>query len=102
MCFVYLTEPGTQLSKRGGTYVVTKEDERLYSIPAETIEGIVLLGSVQISSQAAADLLRRQIPAYWLTGLLAKVSTVAVFSRLPVSKCLNSRNRCFYKRALFL
>lgn len=68
MCFVYLTEPGTQLSKRGGTYVVTKEDERLYSIPAETIEGIVLLGSVQISSQAAADLLRRQIPAYWLTG----------------------------------
>ena len=43
MCFVYLTELGTQLSKRGGTYVVTKEDERLYSIPAETIEGIVLM-----------------------------------------------------------
>lgn len=68
MCFVYLTEPGTQLSKRGGTYVVTKSDERLYSIPAETVEGIVLMGSVQISSQAVADLLKRHIPAYWITG----------------------------------
>lgn len=68
MCFVYLTEPGMQLSKSGGTYTICKEKEEVCRIPAETIEGIVLMGSVQISSPAVADVLRRKIPVSWITA----------------------------------
>ena len=69
MCFLYLNEPGMQLTKSGGTYAVCKDKKAVCRIPAETVEGIVLLGNAHISSPAVADILKRRIPVSWVTSL---------------------------------
>lgn len=68
MCFVYLTEPGMKLSKSDGTYMVGDQEKLRYQIPAETVEGIVMMGSTNITSSAVVDVLKRKIPVSWVTS----------------------------------
>lgn len=67
MCMVYMTEPGTQVIKRGGKFILQKEQQEVAAIPKETLDGLVLTSSVQLSSPVIMDLMRRHIPVSWMT-----------------------------------
>lgn len=93
MSYVYLTEENVKLQKKGGRYLVGRNLEVVMEIPEETLEGIVLIGRIQVSAEAMVSLLEQGIPVTWLshTGILwsshsyyscgcispAKTSTVA-------------------------
>lgn len=68
MSFVYLTESGTKLSKRGGHYLVTREGETVLEIPQATLEGLVVMNSVQVTSDVMADLMKRGISVHWISA----------------------------------
>ena len=61
MAFLYLTEQGAVLGKRGNRIVVYKGDEKLLDIACHEIEGVMVFGNVQVSTQALALLLRNDI-----------------------------------------
>jgi len=68
MSFVYITEEGARIQKKGGKFLVGRNLEILFEIPEEVLEGLVLIGSVQVSSQAMVELLRLGIPVTWISG----------------------------------
>lgn len=67
MSFAYITEPGVKISKKGGKFVVSRDDAVILEIPSETLEGLVLMSTVQVSSQVMVELLKRNIPMTWLS-----------------------------------
>lgn len=87
MSFVYITEEGSRISKHAGTFVVSRNRETLFSVPAEGIEGVVLIDSVQVSSQAIVEFLQRGIPVTWISttgkffGKLESTRHVQVFKQ---------------------
>lgn len=58
MSFAYITEEGAYIEKRGGVFVVGRNREVVMEIPIETLDGLVLIGSVQVSSRAIVEFLR--------------------------------------------
>ncbi len=68
MSYVYITEDGVRIQKKGGRFLVGRNLEILFEIPEETLEGLVLIGSVQVSSQAMISLLQLGVPVTWLSG----------------------------------
>ena len=66
MSFVYLTEENVKLQKRGGRYVVGRNLEVVFEVPEESMEGLVLIGNIQVSSEAMTSLLKNGIPTTWL------------------------------------
>ncbi len=52
MAFLYLTEQGAVLRKVGRRLVVVKDDQKLLDIPAGKIEGVLIFGNVQFTTQA--------------------------------------------------
>ena len=69
MRLLYLTEPGAILVKDGNRLVIKKaQNVVVQSIGLEQIEGIVMLGSCQLSSGLAVELLEREIPVTWLSS----------------------------------
>ncbi len=52
MAFLYITEQGSVLRKRGQRIVVEKDENTLLDIPASKVEGVLLFGNVQVSTQA--------------------------------------------------
>lgn len=85
MCYVYLTEENVKLQKRGGRYVVGRNLEVVFEVPEESMEGLVLIGNIQVSSEAMTSLLKNGIPTTWLShtgkfyGRLDSTSHVDVF-----------------------
>jgi CRISPR-associated protein Cas1 len=79
---LYVDTPGAYLHKSGGEIVVTKDKEKLHDIPISSVDRIIILSGVSISSQLLFELLRRNIPAYfsetsgktlgWLSPMLGK------------------------------
>lgn len=67
MAMVYVREQGAMVRKRGGRLVVEKDHAALREIRLRETESVVLMGSVQISTQALAELLDRGIPVALLT-----------------------------------
>lgn len=67
MSFVYITEEGARIQKRKGRFIVGRNLEVMFEIPEETLEGLVLIGSIQVSSQAMIELLRLGIPVTWIS-----------------------------------
>ena len=57
MSFVYITEEGAYIQKRGGNFVVGRNRECVMEIPEEVLEGLTLIDSVQVSSKAMVELL---------------------------------------------
>lgn len=76
MSWLYVTEPGTKISREGGRYVLRRENEVICEVPAASLEGVTLIDSVQISSKAVSDFLERGLPVTWLS------STGKFFGRL--------------------
>ena len=83
MSFVYITEEGARIQKKGGKFLVGRNLEILFEIPEEVLEGLVLIGSVQVSSQAMVELLRLGIPVTWISG------TGKFFGRLESTSHVN-------------
>ena len=87
MSYVYITEDGARIQKKGGKFLVGRNLEILFEIPEESLDGLVLIGSVQVSSQAMISLLQLGIPVTWISGTgkffgrLESTSHVQVFKQ---------------------
>ena len=80
MSFAYITEEGAYIKKRGGVFVVGRNQEVVMEIPEETLEGLTLIDGVQVSSRAMVELLQLGIPVTWLS------SRGAFFGRLESTR----------------
>ncbi len=67
MGFVYVTEVGSHVRLSGGKILVEKDGETVFEIPKFTIEGLLVLDSVQITSQAMVEFLKLGIPVTWVS-----------------------------------
>lgn len=68
MSIVYLTTPGTAVRRRGERLEVWDGDAKLADLRLFDLERLVLVGSVQLSTQAIALLLDQGIDVSFLTG----------------------------------
>lgn len=67
MSYLYVNENGTIVGIEGNRFVVKYKDGMLKSVPTETLEGITVLGSVQITSQCMEECLQRGIPVSYFS-----------------------------------
>ena len=87
MSFIYITDEGAKLQKKGDKFLVGRNLEILMEIPKEIIEGLVLIDSVQISSDAVVELLKLGVPTTWISthgkfyGRLESTRNVDVFKQ---------------------
>lgn len=66
---LHVTEPGTRVGRAGEELVVAvPEREEAIRIPSRTVSAVVLHGPVQISAQAVALCVEREIGVHWFTG----------------------------------
>lgn len=68
MSFAYITEKGATVSQRDGCFVVSRNKEILFEIPKETLENLVVMSGVQITSRAICELLHHDIPLTLIAG----------------------------------
>lgn len=61
MTFLYLTEQGAVLKKTSQRLVVVKDDQKLLDIPVAKVEGVMVFGNVQFTTQAVQLLLRQGV-----------------------------------------
>ncbi len=62
MARLYVTEPGARVGKKGGHIVVSRENEVICEVPSETLEGVIIIDSVQVTSAAVSYFLAKEIP----------------------------------------
>lgn len=67
MSTVYVREQGAVVRKRGERLVVTKEDRELTDIPLVHLDQLVVVGNVQLTTQAVAALLRSEVDVVFLS-----------------------------------
>lgn len=68
MTLLYLTEPGSLLSRDGNRLQVRKDKEAVVaSVGLEKVEGVVIIGASHLSTGLAVELLERDIPVTWLS-----------------------------------
>ena len=56
MANLYLTEQGSVLRKTGNRFIVTKDNKDLLDIPCDKIDGVLIFGNVQFTTQAVNEL----------------------------------------------
>jgi CRISPR-associated protein Cas1 len=61
MAFLYITEQGAVLKKAGERLIVEKDDNILLDIPAAKIEGVLIFGNVQFTTQAVQLMFRQGV-----------------------------------------
>ncbi|MBS1874701.1 MAG: CRISPR-associated endonuclease Cas1 [Acidobacteria bacterium] len=61
VAFLYLTEQGSILRKAGDRLLVEREDEVLLDLPYHKLEHVLLLGNVQVTTQAMGELLEKGV-----------------------------------------
>ena len=61
MATVYVRDQGAVVRKRGGRLLITKDGRRLQAIPLVHVDQLVLIGNVQLTTPAAAELLNRGV-----------------------------------------
>lgn len=83
MSYVYLTENNIVVSKKGGRFIVSRNHETVMELPIETIEGMIIFETVQISSATVVECLEKDIPITWLSN------TGKFFGRLESTKHIN-------------
>ena len=97
MSFVYVTEHGALIKLSGGKIIIEKNKKILAEVPKNTIDGLVLLSSVQITSQAIVEFLRIGIPVTWISstqkfyGRLESMSNVNVARQARQIKLQDSK-----------
>lgn len=61
MAFLYITEQGAVLKKSGQRLIVEKDDNVLLDIPAVKIDGVLIFGNVQFTTQAVQLMFRQGV-----------------------------------------
>jgi CRISPR/Cas system-associated endonuclease Cas1 len=69
MTAVYVKEQGAVIGRRGERLVVRKEGIVLDEIPLINVEQLVLMGNVQLTTQASLTLLRRKIDILFMPNI---------------------------------
>ncbi len=67
MSWIYVTEAGARLGLREGRFVISRENEVVAEVPSALVEGVTVIDTVQVSSYAIVDFLKRGIPVTWLS-----------------------------------
>ncbi len=97
MSFVYVNEHGALIRLSGGKIIIEKAKKTLFEIPKNTIEGLVILSSVQITSQAVIEFLNLGVPVTWISstqkfyGRLESMSRVNVMRQAKQIKMQDSK-----------
>ena len=100
MSYVYITEEGATLSKQGGRLIVSRNNEVVFELPLETIEAVVFIGNIQVTSQTIVELLERGVPLTWLSdrgkyfGRLEPTTKVNVEKQYAQIRLLEDANFC--------
>ncbi|WP_229119909.1 CRISPR-associated endonuclease Cas1 [Enemella evansiae] len=79
---VYLSTPGSLASIRKGRLRVAKGGEPLGDVPIERVQGVQVLGNVDLSSGLIRELLWRDLPVVW-TSSSGRVVGWAISARSP-------------------
>ena len=88
MAVLYVKEQGAILQKRGERLLVSKNGKSLLEMPLYQIESIMVIGNVQLTSQAVQTLLQNGIDVVYMTfsgkylGRTAAESSKNIFLRL--------------------
>ncbi len=82
---VYLQEPGSHVGKRSEHLVVRKDGQELQRIPLHAVRQVVVLSTVQISSQALETLAGNGIPVAFVNGYGRFIATLATAPAKNVS-----------------
>ena len=67
MSTLFITTQGAYLRKQGGRFLVTQKEKTLLSMPEAMVSSVMLLGYVQVSTQAVTELLDQGIPLLYLS-----------------------------------
>lgn len=67
MAYLYITEQNSCLRKTGDRLLVKKEDETLLDVQCHKIDGVLVFGNVQITTQALHELMEHNIELAILT-----------------------------------
>jgi CRISPR-associated protein Cas1 len=93
MSFLYVNEPGTNIRISEGQIIAERKDGLKTILPIEMLEGTVLFGSVQVSSNSIKELLKRGIPVTYLS------STGSFYGRMESTKHVNiERQRMQFRK----
>lgn len=65
---LYVQEPGAYVGKRSEHLTVRKDGQELARVPIHAVRQVVVLGNVQISTQALTTLAANDVPVAYLTG----------------------------------
>jgi CRISPR-associated protein Cas1 len=65
---LYLQEPGSRVGKRSEHLTVHKDGVELARAPLHAVRQVVVMGNVQVSTQALETLASNEIPVMYLTG----------------------------------
>ena len=65
---LYVNEPGSHVGKRGEHLVVKKDGKETAKVPMHALRQVVIVGNVQVSTQALQTLIENEIPTSYLTG----------------------------------
>lgn len=67
MSFLYVCEPDTRVRIKDGRITAEQKDGMEVSIPLELLEGVVLMGSAQMTAACSVELLEKGIPVTFLS-----------------------------------
>lgn len=73
---LHVTEPGTQVGKRGEQIHVTPREGQAQTLPAHDVAAIVVHGAVQVSAQLIQFAAARDIALHWLSGAGSYIGAV--------------------------
>ncbi|MDO9263640.1 MAG: CRISPR-associated endonuclease Cas1 [Desulfosalsimonadaceae bacterium] len=68
MSFIYVTEQGAVIGKKGQRVVVSKDRETLADVPANRVQGVLVFGNVQITTQAMRLMLESGVEMALFSG----------------------------------
>ncbi|MCC7446492.1 MAG: CRISPR-associated endonuclease Cas1 [Anaerolineae bacterium] len=101
MTVVYVREQGAFIRKDGEVLRVLQKDKQLYAIPLNDLEQLILLGNVQITTQAVSLLMKHQAEVVLLSanggiyrGHWLKVGSKHAKLRLQQLRLCDDEQRC--------
>lgn len=99
MAVIYIKEQGAVIQKKGGRITVSKNAQPLMEFPVSNIDGIALMGNVQVTAQALHFLMQQGIDISHYTyggqylGQTAAESSKNIFLRLSQYELYNNETR---------
>ena len=99
MSFVYITDHGALIKLSGGKIIIEKTKKTLLEIPKNTIDGLVILSSVQITSQAVIEFLNMGVPVTWISNtqkFYGRLESMAHVNVMRQAKQIKMQDSNFY------